>query len=91
MTKPKLKLAAKPPKPTQREVDQATTLDTFRLLLSAMIRKYGTLDTVYLTRTDIENIRSGDLRVRDDAKGIHLAIKVGAGPLMATGPRLITH
>ena len=89
MAKPKL--VPKTPKPTQREIDQATTIDTFRLLLSAMIRKYGTLDTVYLSRTDIENIKSGDLRVRDDAKGIHLAIKVGAGPLIGMGPKLVTH
>jgi hypothetical protein len=89
MAKPKL--VPKPPKQTQREIDQATTIDTFRLLLSAMIRKYGTLDTVYLSRTDIENIRSGDLRVRDDAKGIHLAIKVGSGPLIGMAPKLVTH
>lgn len=89
MSKPKL--VAKPPKPTQRELDQETTISTMRLLMATMIRKFGTLDTVYLTRPEIERVKDGDMRIRDDAKGIHLAIKVGTGPLIGMGPKLVSH
>lgn len=94
MTKPKVvPTPAKSPPPTQREIDQTSTIDTMRLLMAAMIRKHGTLDTVYLTRAEIENVKDGDLRIVDDAKGIHLAIRVGkASPLLRPQrPRLLTH
>ena len=91
MTKPKIVAKpAKSPPPTQREIDQSTTIDTMRVLMAAIIRKHGTLDTIYLTRAEIESVKDGDLRIVDDAKGIHLAIRVGkASPLLR--PRLLTH
>lgn len=91
-----LRLAAsrkepKPNQPTQRELDQQTTLDTFRLLLSAIIRKHGTLDVISLTREEIQTVGSGDLRVMDDPTHVHLSIRVGkTGPFMGGRPRLIT-
>lgn len=92
MPKTPLRVLATPPKPTQRELDQKTTISTMRILIAAMIRKHGVLDTIHLTRRDIEVVKNGDLRIVDDAKGIHLAIRVGkGGPLAVARPRLLTH
>lgn len=70
----------KAPKPTKRlrpqPLDQQDVITTLRRILAATIRKHGVLDTLTLTRAEIEAVKDGELKVGDDQHGnIRLILK----------------
>lgn len=92
---PPIHLAAhrKAPKPTQRELDQEATIDTFRKILAAIVRRHGTLDVLHVPLKDIAALKDGDMRVRDDIVpgNVTLSIRNSKDAKVPfTGPRLIT-
>jgi hypothetical protein len=69
--------AARARRNAQRLAEQ-DVITTFRRLLAAMIRKYGTDDVIRLNLLEIEDVRDGDLKVVDDpaTNDVLLSIKV---------------
>lgn len=65
---------SKRPRPEPEKADLVIT--TLRRILAATIRKHGVLDTLTLTRAEIEAVKDGELKVADDPHGnIRLMLK----------------
>jgi len=61
------------------------TIDTMRLLIAVMVRRYGVLDQLALTAEEITAAAEGTLQVEDNANG-SIVLRV-----RGMRPRLVVH
>lgn len=74
MKAPKGTVVSMKPRPKVQEMQQ--TIDTMRLLIAVMVRRYGVLDQLALTADEITAAAEGTLQVEDNDSGsIVLRIK----------------
>jgi len=61
-----------------------------RLLMAAIVRKFGTLDVITLSPVEVQAVQQGDIRIIDDPTGL---IKIGMrikGQAPHMGPKIIS-